>query len=193
MFALLNCVMDRVFQASRVIGITVFRRHIEVADQHQLGVLCHLLLHPVMQSIQPAHLVGKFFRARFLAIDEIAIDETNLARRAVNRAGNNACLLIFKTGNIAHHIARRSACNPGHAVIGLLAKANGGVARFLKSHVWKLIVRQFELLQAQRINGIGLKPVQHLRQAHRQGVDIPGGYFHFLILSGFRLASAGHF
>ena len=42
----------------------------------------------------------------------------------------------------------------------------------------KLVVGELEFLQRQRIDRVGLQPGQHLRQAHGQGVDVPGGDLH---------------
>jgi len=53
-----------------------------VPHQHQARMQGHLVLDPIVQRLQPAHLVGKFFRARFLAVDEVAVDQANLAVRA---------------------------------------------------------------------------------------------------------------
>jgi len=42
----------------------------------------------------------------------------------------------------------------------------------------KRLVLEFQLLQAQRIGFVRGQPVEHLGEAHFQGVDVPGGDFH---------------
>ncbi|MNV80110.1 hypothetical protein D3C71_1736920 [compost metagenome] len=76
------------------------------------------------------------------------------------------------------------AAQDRHAVIGFLAKGRSLIAGFFESVVRKLVVGELELLQAQGVHRVAGQPGQHLRQAHGQGVDVPGGNTHkeFILL-----------
>ena len=43
----------------------------------------------------------------------------------------------------------------------------------------ELVVGHFQFLQHQHIDRVGGEPVQHLGQAHTEGIDVPGGNFHY--------------
>ena len=75
-------------------------------------------------------------------------------------------------------IAQRLAAEDGHAVVRFLPESDGLVARLLQRGVGEFVVGQLQLLQAQCIDRVGGQPGQHLGQANREGVDVPGGKLH---------------
>ena len=80
---LLACVVDAALQADRVVRVAVLRRDVKVAHQHQARVRGQLGAQPVVQGGEPAQFVGKFFAARLLPVDKIAIDHAQRALRRV--------------------------------------------------------------------------------------------------------------
>ena len=178
MVALLRGVVNGFAQALWVVRVAVFGRHVQVTHQHQTRVCSHFGLNPVVQSLQPAHLVGELFRAGLLTIHKVAVEQAQRAFGGVQRGGNHTGLLVVKPRNVANHVAHRRAGQDGHAVVRLLPKRHGVVARVLQRSVRKLVIGQLQLLQAQGIHRVGGQPGQHLGQTYRQGVDVPGGNFH---------------
>ena len=73
---------------------------------------------------------------------------------------------------------QRLAAEQGNAVIGFLPKKRGVVAGGQQRLDRKMLVTEFEFLQTQHIDRVGGQPVQHLRQAYFEGVDVPGGDLH---------------
>ena len=100
MGAFLIGAVDGASQGHRVPHITVIHRDVEVTHQHQAGMMRQLLAYPVMQSLEPAHLVDKLVAVRRLAIGEVG---TNHAH-PVHRGADHARHVISKTGNVAHHV-----------------------------------------------------------------------------------------
>ena len=86
-------------------GVALLSRHpasdVEVAHQHQLGVSCQLFTQPVLQGFEPAHFVDKLVAVWRLAIGEVRANHAH----AIDRACNHARHLVFKPGNVFHHIA----------------------------------------------------------------------------------------
>jgi hypothetical protein len=74
-----------------------------------------------------------------------------------------------------------------HAVVGFLAEESHLITSGFNLGAWKFIVRGFGFLQGQYVDGfiagVRIQPVEHLRQAHGEGVDVPGGEFHGLTLT----------
>ena len=95
---LLAGVVDGLAQAFGIVGIAVFRRHVEVAEQHQPGLGGELGGDMPVQCLEPAHLVGKLFAARGLPIDEIAVDQAQGPARGIHRGREDAGLLVLEAG-----------------------------------------------------------------------------------------------
>ncbi len=176
--ALFHGVVDGVFQAHGVEGVAVFRRHVEVAHEHQPGVGEQFFPDPSVQRVQPEHLVCELLRARGLAVHEVAVDEPERALGRVQRRCDHACLGVFVAGDVAHHVAHGRAAQDGDTVIGLLPEAHGVVAGGFEGIVGEFFVHQLEFLQANGIHGVVGQPGQHLGQPHGEGVDVPGGQLH---------------
>jgi hypothetical protein len=141
-------------------------------------VLVQFCVKPGAQRVQPFHLVDELVAVGGLPVGKIGADHAH----PLHRAGDHTGHVILKARDVAHHIARALPAQQGHAVVGFLAKKINLVARRFNGLARKLVIGGFGLLQNQGIDGLLgsllLQPVQHLRQAHRQRVDVPGGEFH---------------
>ena len=166
--------MDLLAHALWVPNVVVVEGDVVVTHEHQLRVLLQLIFYPGAQAFEPLHLVLKFVTARSLAVGEIGAYDSD----AGNRAGDDAGHVVGKTRNIFHKLGRRRATEQRHAVVGFLTKPLGLVARRQKRVCGKLVVCQFGFLQDQYVYWVGLQPIEHLGQAHGQGVHIPGGELH---------------
>ena len=166
--------VDRVLQAHRIPHVGVVKGDVVVTHQHQLGVHQQLGLDPVAQGLEPVHLVLKLLGARSLAVGEIRANHPH----AVHRAGDHPRQLVAEAGDVFHHVDGFGCAEQGHAVVGLLAKPLRLVTGCRKGRMRKLVVGHLGLLQHQHINRVGCQPVQHLWQADRQGVHVPGGESH---------------
>ena len=133
-----------------------------------------LVLQPVAQRGQPPELVCVFVGANLLPVGDVDADHAHVAYRR----GDHALLLVVETGDAVLHVADRFATQDRNAVIGLLAAEHRTIARRLKLGLREVGVLLLGLLQAQRIDRIRREPVQHMRQAHLQRVDIPGRELH---------------
>ena len=167
--------VDGFAQALRVPAVTVVGGDVEIAQQHQPGAARELGGQPLTQRCQPRHLVGELVGVRRLAVDEIAVDHTHIARRRGQRSGNHAGLLIRKSRDVLHHIGHRRPGQQRDAVVGFLPQHRAVITGSLQGFERKLVVAELELLQAQDVHR---KPVQNLRQPDSEGVDVPGGNFH---------------
>ena len=123
---------------------------------------CQLGLDPIAQGLEPFHFVFKLVAARRLAVGEI---RTNHAY-TLHRTSDDPRQLVFKTGDVFHHIASLGLGQQGHAVVGFLPKPLRLVTRLRKGIVGKFIVGEFGLLQGQHIDWVGAQPIEHLGQAH---------------------------
>ncbi len=167
--------MDLVAHALRVPDIGIVKSDVEVAHQHQMGVGDQFGAQPVAQALEPGQFVLELVAAGFLAIGEIG---TYHADAGVEVGADDARHVVRKTGNVAHDIGGRCLAEQRHAVVGFLAETDGLVAGFHQGGVREFVVAHFELLQRQHIDRVGSQPIQHLRQPHRERVDVPGGKFH---------------
>ena len=91
-----------------------------------------------IQTIEPVHFVGKFFAARLLAIDEIAVDDAYIALRRSHGGTNHAGLFVCKTGDVFHHIMHWRTAQNRNAVVRFLPESSAVVA-----HGFKLFERKF--------------------------------------------------
>ena len=82
------------------------------------------------------------------------------------------------------HVAQGREAQDRDAVVGLLAEHGGLVAGRLQDLQRELVVAHLELLQAQHVDRVGGEPVEHVLQAGGEGVDVPGGDSHPLIVAG---------
>ena len=100
--------------------------------------------------------------------------------RAVDRAADQAFLLVGEMRVAANHIVNGLAGEQGDAVVGLLAREGDLVAGCLDLCLREIVVFQLQFLQAQYIGLGGGQPVEQVGQADLQRIDVPAGYFHLL-------------
>ena len=74
--------------------------------------------------------------------------------------------------------ADRLAGEQGDAVVGFLAGERDLITRRLDLGTREVVILQLGLLQAQRIGLLLGQPVQQVRQAHLEGIDVPAGDLH---------------
>ena len=144
-----------------------------------LRVLLQLLAHPFAQGVEPAHFVGELVAARRLSVGKVGADHAQRAQRRVLVSGrDDARHVVFKAWDVFDDRCTLALGDQGHTVVGFLAEPVGLPARFGKCGRREFVVGELELLQGQHIDRLGSQPVQHLRQAHGQRIDVPGGDLH---------------
>ena len=185
MTTLLWCAEDLPGPRDGVVDIAVLGCDVVVAHQHESRVAREFVAHPVPQALQPAHLVDELFAVGRLAVRKVGADDAH----ASHRACDHARLLVLQPRDVPHHFQRRLAADERHSVVGLLPEPLHLVPGRPHFSVRKLVVGKLGFLQHQHIHRVGLKPIQHLRQAHGERVDVPGGEFQsdpkLLFLSNF--------
>ena len=154
-----------------VVHVAVIGRDIVVAHHGELRVLLRLFGQPVVQGGQPAQLVFILVGVDALAVRHVGADDAH----AIDGGGQDALLRIFIARVVLDHVRDRQFRQDGHAVVGFLAAEDDLVAGSLDLGDGKLVVCQFSLLQAEYVDRIIREPLQYLRQAHFQRVDVPGG------------------
>ena len=185
--------MNGAGQAHRIPHVQFVKGDVVVPQQNQMGVLLHFALDPSTQRLEPTHFVDKFVAVGCLTIGKIAANHAQLPARTIGvGGGNHARQLVFKARNVFHHRSAGLHRDQGHPVVGFLSKPLGLVTRIGERRQRKLVVTQFEFLQGQDVHApfgfLRGQPVQHLRQAHGQRVDIPGGDFHGVLQCAMQLS-----
>ena len=123
---------------------------------------------------KPLQLPGVFLAAHLLAVDDVKVQDAH----PVTGHGEHTALCIVEPRRIGNDIGSRIPADDGHAVVGLLAGVDDMIAGGLEGLGREVVIGQLGFLQAQHIGRIRSEPVEHLRQAHLQGIDIPGGDLH---------------
>ena len=159
----------------RVIHIVVGRGDVEVAQQHELGVLGELVAHIFGERGEPLAFVGEFGAVERFAVYAVNIDYAD----AVDGGGNHALLwVVGQRGQACLHVVQLVAADNGNAVVGFLPCPCGVPAHHAKGGGGVFILFQFQLLQHQYVGLVAGEPVAHLRQAHVERIDVPCGDFH---------------
>ena len=78
----------------------------------------------------------------------------------------------------ADNLANCLAGEQGNAVVGLLAGERDLITRRLDLGPREIVVLKLGFLQAQRIRLLFGQPVQQVRQAHLERIDVPAGDLH---------------
>jgi hypothetical protein len=82
-------------------------------------------------SSQPAHLVDHLVRIQRLAVGDVCGNHPHRAAGGVVGGRHDALLLVGKAGDVLDHVAplgqRGLARQDGHAVVGFLAREQGGI------------------------------------------------------------------
>ncbi|MNS46147.1 hypothetical protein D3C72_786320 [compost metagenome] len=167
----------------RIVHVAVFRGDVEIAEQRQLGVARHFLAQPAGDGLEPVELVDELVRIERLAVREVGADQAHIAVGG----GHHALLGVLVAGDVAHHVCGHRhgavAGDDRHAVVGLLARVDAMEAGRLEFGQRVLVVGQLEFLEAERVDGraggvLRGEPLQHLWQAHLEGIDVPAGDSH---------------
>ncbi len=179
--ALLRRAVDLAGPQDGVVHVGIGGGDVEVAHQDQVRVRDQLLLEPLVEGLQPAHLVDELVAVGRLAVGEVAAHHADRSQGGMGHgADDHTGLLIVEAGDVLEHRGAVHAVpgQQGDAVVGFLAEAVGLVAGGGQLRQWELVVGLLGFLQHDDLHRAGGQPVQQLRQAHGQGVDVPGGEFH---------------
>jgi len=106
----------------RVVNVTIFRRHIEVAAKHYPVAWLVVVVKKRAQSFHPVKLEGKLLRPNGLTVWNIDVNDTN----AVDGGGEQTrvrALLIFVVATL--HIGAFLPGKNRHTVVALLSKTLG--------------------------------------------------------------------
>ena len=105
--------------------------------------------HVLVQGLEPAHFVHKLIAVWGLTIRKVSTNHPH----AQDRGADDPRHVVFKTGNVVHHILQRVAADQGHAVVGFLAKVGDVVTAGFYLGTREFVVGQLGLLQGQHIDG----------------------------------------
>jgi hypothetical protein len=164
------------------------------------GLASQSTLEPAGQRIQPCELVGVLVAADGLAIRYIGTDHED----STDRRSDQPFLLIGMQRVAENDIAWRLARQQGNAVVGLLPREGDVITRGLDLRLREGMVLELRFLQADDVGLLRRQPVEKLRQADLERVDVPAGNFHVALKSGnaavpvpitgrLPLTSPGHF
>ena len=143
------CAVNGAGQAHWVPHIAVVPGDVVVAHQHQLGVGLQAGQHVLVQGLEPAHFVHKLIAVWGLTIRKVSTNHPH----AQDRGADDPRHVVFKTGDVVHHILQGVAADQGHAVVRFLAKVGNLVTAGFYVGTWKFVVGQLGLLQGQHIHG----------------------------------------
>jgi hypothetical protein len=157
----------------RVVHVTVVGCHIEVAEHRELRVADEFGAHHRRERLIPLELVSVLVRIDRLAVGHVHPDHAH----AGDGRGDDTLLLVREVGNSEREIGRVESTphQDGDAVVGLLPRIHRRIAGGRQFHRGKPGVLELGLLQADDVGAGGGKPVEQARQAHVEGVDVPGG------------------
>ena len=159
--------------------IAVLRGDVVVAQHGNAGVRSQFPFQPGREGCEPVQFVPVLVRIDALAVGHIGADQAH----AADVGADYPALRVIEAGDTADDIGGRLPAENGDAVIGLLARERGRVARRLEFGLGKTGILELEFLQAQRIRLVFAQPVQNLRQAYLERVDVPRCYAHLQCIS----------
>ena len=160
--------------------IAIVRRDIEIADHDEPVVGGEFRGQPYMGALQPVELVDVLVRVDALAVGHIQADDAH----AVDSRRQHAFLRIVKIGNRSLRGGRGSLAQYGDAVIGFLPAIEHLVAGSLDFLRRKFRVFELGFLQTQYIGLLRFQPLDDLRQADFEGINVPGRDPHYLAAAG---------
>ena len=126
----------------RVVHVSIRRRNIEVADDHEFFVFGPLVGEPPTHAVEPAQLVLVLIGINSLTVNDVEIDHACVA----NGHGNRTALLIGEPRNARHHIGKfrqRILRENRHAVVRFLPVNGGAITERRKYFVREFL--RFEL------------------------------------------------
>ena len=154
--------------------VAIVRSDVKVAGERQLRISGELLGEPFVQRCQPGELVVVLIAADGLAVRYIRTDDAHTA----DGRGDQALLRIAKMRISADHVGEFAACQQSNAVVSLLPGEGDLVTGCLDLGSRKVCVFELRLLEANDVGLLRREPLEQLRQANLQRVDVPGGEPH---------------
>ena len=154
--------------------VAVVGSDVEVAGEHQLRVRGDFLGQPFFQRGEPVELVGVFFAADLLPVRHVGADDAQIT----DSRRDQAFLRVGVMRVAANDVGERRAGEQGDAVVGFLPGKSDVVASGLDLGLREVVILELGLLQADHVGLCGRQPVQQLRQANLEGINVPGGEFH---------------
>ena len=130
-----------------------------------------------MKRLQPVEFVAVFFGIYRLPIWDVGTNDAY----AIYRCGDDAFLRIVKTLDIKDDLAQWQLAEYGNAVVGLLSVVHGVITRRADFGIRKGLVLLLGFLQTQNVRLFSGQPVEHMRQADFERIDIPGGNLHRMV------------
>src|SRR5574343_876798 len=167
---------DAAGPGGRSMHVAVVGCGVVVAAQRQLRIVGQLFAEPDGQRVEPAQFVVVFVAAYRLTVGHVGADDAGVT----DRAADQALLFVGEMRVAADDVMNRLAGEQGDAVVGLLAGEGDLVAGRLDFGARKIVVFELQFLQAQGIRLRRSEPVEQVRQAHLQRIDVPGSDLHLL-------------
>src|SRR5690606_26780465 len=158
----------------RVVHVAGIGGDVEVAQHHHFREALQFGGEPVVHRVQPAQLVGELLTAHRLPIHHVEVDDAD----PVDRGGDHPLLVVLEAGDAHLYVQRGQPAEDRNPVVGLLATEHAAVSGGGEFGVGKAVVRQLGFLQPDHVGAGGFKPLQQVRQADVEGVDVPAGDFH---------------
>ena len=172
----------------RVVAVGVGGGDVEVAEQNQLFMTGDFVAHQFGERGKPLFFILELGAVGGFAVDAVDIDDAH----AANGGGDDAPLrVVGQRGQAGAHVVQRVTADDGDAVVGFLAAPRAVPTHHFEGGSGEFVLVEFELLQGEDVGLVFGEPVLHLRQAHVEGIDVPGGDFHGL-RGGFLSAEKGH-
>ena len=152
----------------RIVHILIGGRDVVVPKDSDVGVRLEFAREPGLERPVPRKFVDILFAIERLTVRAVGTNHADplIAKGQCDR--EHAALVVFKVGDLAHDIDALFTRQHGNAVVGFLAGPGRVVANFGKRIQGKLVLIEFELLQAEGIHGVRGQPVEYLGQAYFQ-------------------------
>jgi hypothetical protein len=167
--ALRFAAQDLVLPRRRVMHVAVLRRDVVIAEQGQLREALQFAAQMVFQGRQPAQLVFIFVAADLLPVGHVGADHAH----SVDGRRQHALLFVGEIGDVETDLLQRAAGEYRDTVVGLLPVVRGAVAGGFQLGVRKRLVLHLGFLQAEHVRLRRRQPVEHVRQAHLERIDVP--------------------
>jgi hypothetical protein len=174
---------DLSLPAHRIPEVGVGRGDVKVPAQDEVFMRLEFALHPQRQCGDPVELVEVLVRPDFLAVGKVGARQAQFAPAHMRERGRNEPLLLVGVArNVGHHILDGGEFvafdGHRHAVVALLTAVDDAVARLFKGGGRKEFVHGLGFLHHERGGLSAFQPVEHLRQADFDAVDVPGSNLH---------------
>src|SRR5712691_2756522 len=177
-FALAWTAQHLSFPGLGVVDILVGGRDVVVAEHSQTRGSLQLPAKKIVERREPIKLVTIFVGLYRLSVWNVGTNDAQTVGAFPHGRGDDALLLVGESRNARSDIGKRDARQYGDPVIGFLAGKSAAITCLLDLNDRELRVLQLGFLQADDFGRLPCKPVEQVRKAHLEGVNVPGCELH---------------